>query len=49
MFGAQKTGVSEHFKRQNLLYSELSKNYEKMTLKSNFGNRKKLAPTQKST
>ena len=33
----------------NLFYSELSENYEKMTLKSNFGNCKKLVPTQKPT
>jgi len=33
----------------NLFYSYLSKNYEKMTLKSNFGNRKKLVPNRKPT
>jgi len=32
-----------------LFYSKLSENYEKMTLKTNFGNREKLVPTQKPT
>ncbi len=36
-------------KFQNLFYSELSKNYEKMTFNSNFENREKLVPTQKPT
>ncbi len=31
---------------QNFFYSELSKNYEKMTLKLNFENCKKLIPTR---
>ncbi len=34
-------------KIRNLFYSELSKNYEKMTLNSNFENREKLVWTQK--
>jgi len=33
----------------NLFFSEFSKNYEKNMLKSNFGNREKLVPTQKPT
>ncbi len=32
-------------KIRNLFYSKLSENYEKMTLKLNFGNREKLVPT----
>jgi len=31
---------------RNLFYSKLSKNYKNITLKSNFGNREKLVPTQ---
>jgi len=36
-------------KIQNLFFSELSENYQKMMLKSNFGNREKLIPTRKPT
>jgi len=32
-----------------LFYSELSENYEKMTLNSNFENHEKLVPTRKPT
>jgi len=42
----KKQGQKQGFPNiQNLFYSELSKNYEKMTLKSNFRNRKKLVST----
>ncbi len=34
---------------RNLFYSELSKNYKKMILKSNFGNQEKLIPIRKLT
>jgi hypothetical protein len=34
-------------KIQNLFYSELSENYEKMTFNSNYEKCKKLVPTQK--
>jgi hypothetical protein len=47
-----KTGVSEYSKfTENLEFvlSELSKNYKKMTLKSNFRNHEKLVPTWKPT
>jgi len=37
------------WKIQNLFYSKLSENYEKMTLKLIFGNREKLVPTRKPT
>jgi len=52
LFWGQKQGflnIRNLRKIQNLFYSELSKNYEKMTLKLNFGNRKKLVLTQKPT
>jgi len=52
LFWGQKQGfpnIRNLWKIWNLFYSELSENYEKMMLKSNFGNRKKLVPTQKPT
>jgi len=52
----QKTGsitgvgnIPNLWKIRNLFFSELSKNYEKITLKLNFGNREKLFQTQKPT
>jgi hypothetical protein len=45
----RKQGFPNVWKLQKLFYSEISENYEKMTLNSNFGNRKKLAPTRKLT
>jgi len=47
-----KTGVSEYSKfTENLEFvlSELSENYKKMMLKSNFRNHEKLVPTRKPT
>jgi len=52
LFWGQKQGFSNIWylrKIQNLFYSKLSENYEKMTLKSNFGNCEKLVPTWKLT
>ena len=52
VFWGQKQGfpnIPNLRKIQKLFYSKLSENYKKMTLKSNFGNLKKLVPTQKLT
>jgi len=45
----RKQGFPNIRKFRKLFYSELSENYEKVTLNSNFGNREKLVPTQKPT
>jgi len=45
----RKLGFPNVGKFRKLFYSKLSKNYEKMTLNSNFGNREKLVPTGKPT
>ncbi len=42
-----KQGFPNIRKFQKLFYSEISENYEKMTLNSNFGNCEKLVPTRK--
>jgi hypothetical protein len=44
-----KQGFPNIQKFWKLFYSENSKNYKKMMLNSNFGNRKKLVPTQNLT
>ncbi len=41
----RKLGFLKVRKFRKLFFSELSKNYKKMTLNSNFGNREKLVPT----
>ncbi len=48
VFGSKQgfPNIPKFQKVQNLFYSRLSKNYKKMMLKPNFGNCKKLVPTQ---
>jgi len=45
----RKQGFPNVRKFQKLFYSEISKNYKKMKINSNFRNREKLVPTQKLT